>query len=144
MEPTIVDGKLMFLRFSDGPDASAADVLKIVCLMDSNYNGTRNEITDETNCGALSNTGPAKHQFTGTGVIDTVPDTDEASYKEIQDLFLADTEKYWELSDEDQTIYHAGYGKITQLGNQNTASGGGSKFTLTVSITGTLVNTPQS
>lgn len=140
-DPTTISGKLMFLYYRDAPGSAAS---QLVCLQDANYNGSRNLISDETNCGVLKDTGQASHQFTGTAVVDTVPDAGEASYLDLQTLFLNDTQKYWELSDENDVIFHGGYGKITQLGNQNSAAGGASKFTLTVEVTGTLDVTPTS
>lgn len=141
MEPTTVSGKLMFLWYSD---TEASDDSQLVCMIESNYSGTRNEITDETNCGSLSDTGAAKHQLTGTLVIDTAPDSGEVSYAALQTLFVNDTTKYWMLRDEDNTIFHGGLGKISQLGQQNSASGGFAKATVTISLSGALDTTSQS
>lgn len=135
-----LSSKLVFLFYADSPGSATS---KLICLKNCSYNGSRTVITDETRCGVLKETGPASHQFTGEVVFDDAPAGGEASYNEIQALFINDTQKYWTLTDAGNTLFHGGYGKITNLTQANPESGH-SSATLTVEITGDLDIIPES
>lgn len=136
---TTVDASTMLLSYSvDGESFST-----IVCETDSNYDGTMTIVSDETKCGRTVAPGTIANKFSGTGVVNTTPDADEGSYNEIQDHFLSKQQLYFRYTNVDESIYHAGVGWFTQLGNQNAANGT-SKFTWTVEINGDITNTVGS
>lgn len=139
-DPTTISGSVMFIEYSDTP---AGAKKAAVCQSEGSFDGSRNVVSDETNCGVLKQLGPQNNRMTLNAVVDTNPDAGEASYNEFQTLYANNTKKYWHLTDSTNDIYHGGYGWISALGQQNT-SGQTSKFTMTIEIDGDIDTTPQS
>lgn len=139
-DPTTISGSVMFIEYSDNPAGSKKSA---VCQSEGSFDGSRNVVSDETNCGVLKSLGPQNNRFTLNAVVDTVPDAGEASYNDFQTLYANNTKKYWHLTDSNNDIYHGGYGWIAALGQQN-VSGQTAKFTMTIEIDGDIDTTPQS
>jgi len=118
--PTTVDSSLVLFSYSTD---SGVTYKTVVCESDSNIEGSRNVVTDETKCGILKYPGPANFRVTFNGVVDSVPDATEASYTEIQAIFAANTKVYAKYTNVGTEPYHQGQGWFTRLGNQNAASG---------------------
>jgi len=138
--PTTISGSVMFIEYSDTPSGAKKSA---VCQSEGSFDGSRNVVSDETNCGVLKSMGPANNRFTLNAVVDVAPDAGEASYNDFQVLYQNNTQKYWHLTDSNNDIYHGGYGWISALGQQNT-SGQTAKFTMTIEIDGDIDITPQS
>lgn len=138
--PTTISGSVMFIEYSDTPSGAKKSA---VCQSEGSFDGSRNVVSDETNCGVLKSMGPANNRFTLNAVVDVAPDANEASYNDFQALYQNNTQKYWHLTDSNNDIYHGGYGWISALGQQNT-SGQTAKFTMTIEIDGDIDITPQS
>jgi len=138
--PTTISGSVMFIEYSDTPGSTKKSA---VCQSEGSFDGSRNVVSDETNCGVLKSMGPANNRFTLNAVVDVDPDANEASYNEFQALYQNNTKKYWHLTDSANDIYNGGYGWIAALGQQNT-SGQTAKFTMTIEIDGDIDITPQS
>lgn len=138
--PTTISGSVMFIEYSDTPSGAKKSA---VCQSEGSFDGSRNVVSDETNCGVLKSMGPANNRFTLNAVVDVAPDAGEASYNDFQALYQNNTQKYWHLTDSNNDIYHGGYGWIAALGQQNT-SGQTAKFTMTIEIDGDIDITPQS
>lgn len=135
MALTTVAANTMLLSFRASDPGS--DALKsIVCEVDSNINSTMEVTTDATKCGSTTAPGSITTTLSGNAVVNITPETGEASYNEIQDLYYAQTQIDWEYTNADGDIVHSGIGWFTQLGNQNAATGT-SKFTWTISPNGT-------
>lgn len=139
-DPTTINGSLMFISYSDTPGGTKKSA---VCQSEGSFDGSRNVVSDETNCGVLKSLGPQNNRFTLNAVVDIAPDASEASYAEFQALYANNTKKYWHLTDAGENIYQGGYGWISALGQQNT-SGQTSKFTLTIEIDGDIDIEPLS
>lgn len=139
-DPTTISGSVMFIEYSDTPGGAKKSA---VCQSEGSFDGSRNVVSDETNCGVLKQLGPQNNRMTLNAVVDTAPDANEASYNDYQTLYANNTKKYWHLTDAANDIYHGGYGWISALGQQNT-SGQTSKFTMTIEIDGDIDTTPQS
>ena len=133
-DPTTIQASTMFIEYSDTPGGSRKSA---VCLTQADFSGTTAVNSDETHCGVLKAVGSSNNQFSGTAVVDAVPDVTEASYEDFKTIYAAKTKKYWHLTNSNDSNYHGGYGWITALGNQN-ASGQTSKFTFTIDIDGDL------
>jgi len=138
--PTTISGSLMFIEYSDTPSGAKKSA---VCQSEGSFDGSRNVVSDETNCGVLKSMGPANNRFTLNAVVDLAPDAGEASYNDFQALYQNNTQKYWHLTDSNNDLYHGGYGWISALGQQN-VSGQTAKFTMTIEIDGDIDITPQS
>lgn len=138
--PTTISGSLMFIEYSDTPGGAKKSA---VCQSEGSFDGSRNVVSDETNCGVLKSMGPANNRFTLNAVVDLAPDAGEASYNDYQALYQNNTQKYWHLTDSNNDLYHGGYGWIAALGQQN-VSGQTAKFTMTIEIDGDIDITPQS
>lgn len=138
--PTTISGSLMFIEYSDTPGGAKKSA---VCQSEGSFDGSRNVVSDETNCGVLKSMGPANNRFTLNAVVDLAPDAGEASYNDYQALYQNNTQKYWHLTDSNNDLYHGGYGWISALGQQN-VSGQTAKFTMTIEIDGDIDITPQS
>lgn len=139
-DPTTISGSVMFIEYSDTPGGAKKSA---VCQSEGSFDGSRNVVSDETNCGVLKSLGPQNNRLTLNAVVDTAPDATEASYNDFQTLYANNTKKYWHLTDSNNDIYHGGYGWISALGQQN-VSGQTSKFTMTIEIDGDIDTTPQS
>lgn len=139
-DPTTISGSVMFIEYSDTPGGAKKSA---VCQSEGSFDGSRNVVSDETNCGVLKQLGPQNNRMTLNAVVDVAPDANEASYNDYQTLYANNTKKYWHLTDSANDIYHGGYGWISALGQQNT-SGQTSKFTMTIEIDGDIDTTPQS
>lgn len=133
-DPTTLLASTMFIQYSDTPGDTRKSA---VCLSQADFSGSATINSDETHCGILKGIGNSNNTFTGTAVVDMVPDVDEASYEDFKTLYAAKTKKYWHLTNADDSNYHGGYGWISALGNQN-ASGQTSKFTFTIDIDGDI------
>jgi hypothetical protein len=138
--PTTISGSLMFIEYSVTPAGAKKSA---VCQSEGSFDGSRNVVSDETNCGVLKSMGPANNRFTLNAVVDLAPDAGEASYNDYQALYQNNTQKYWHLTDSNNDLYHGGYGWISALGQQN-VSGQTAKFTMTIEIDGDIDITPQS
>lgn len=139
-DPTTISGSVMFIEYSDNPASAKKSA---VCQSEGSFDGSRNVVSDETNCGVLKSLGPANNRFTLNAVVDIAPDAGEASYNDFQTLYANNTQKYWHLTNSGNDIYHGGYGWIAALGQQN-VSGQTAKFTMTIEIDGDIDTTPQS
>ncbi len=134
MAVTTVNGSTVFVSYSD--DDSYTNQKTAVCQSEGSFDGSRNVVSDETNCGVLKSLGPQNNRLTLNAVVSTTPESGEASYNEYQTLYANNTKKYWSLSD-NASIYSEGYGWISALGQQN-VSGQTAKFTVTIEIDGDL------
>jgi hypothetical protein len=139
-DPTTISGSVMFIEYSDTPAGAKKSA---VCQSEGSFDGSRNVVSDETNCGVLKSLGPQNNRMTLNAVVDTAPDAGEASYNDFQTMYANNTKKYWHLTDSANDIYHGGYGWIASLGQQN-VSGQTAKFTMTIEIDGDIDTTPQS
>lgn len=139
-DPTTLSGSVMFIEYSDTPSSTKKSA---VCQSEGSFDGSRNVVSDETNCGTLKTLGPQNNRFTLNAVVDIAPDATEASYNDFQTLYANNTKKYWHLTDSTETVYHGGYGWISALGQQN-VSGQNSKFTMTIEIEGDIDTEPAS
>jgi hypothetical protein len=139
-DATTISGSVMFIEYSDTPGSAKKSA---VCQSEGSFDGSRNVVSDETNCGTLKVLGPQNNRFTLNAVVDTVPDANEASFNDFQTLYANNTKKYWHLTDSAETIYHGGYGWISALGQQN-VSGQTAKFTMTIEIEGDIDTEPAS
>lgn len=132
---TTISGSTMFISVAD--DATPTNELMAVCQSEGSFDGSRNVVSDETNCGVLKQLGPQNNRMTLNAVVDVNPGAGDASFDDFLTLYKNNTRKYWMLSD-DTNIYLEGYGWISALGQQNT-SGQTSKFTMTIEIDGDLL-----
>lgn len=132
MAVTTVNGSTMFISYSD--DDTYANQKTAVCQSEGSFDGSRNVVSDETNCGILKSLGPQNNRLTLNAVVSTTPGATEASFNEFQALYAANTKKFWSLSDSTD-IYSEGYGWISAIGQQNT-SGQTAKFTVTIELDG--------
>lgn len=130
----------MFLQYGDTP---AGPFKTVVCLSQADFSGSATINSDETHCGILKGIGNSNNTFTGTLVLETVPTVDEGSYEELKTIYAGKLKKYWQLTNDDDSNYHGGYGWLSALGNQN-ASGQTSKATFTVDIDGDIDIVPTS
>lgn len=131
---TTISGSTMFISFAD--DATPTNEKTAVCQSEGSFDGSRNVVSDETNCGILKSLGPQNNRLNLTAVVDVNPGANEASFDDFLTLYTANTRKYWMLSD-DTNIYIEGYGWISAIGQQNT-SGQTAKFNVTIEIDGDL------
>lgn len=138
--PTTISGSVMYIQYSTLPNGTRTSA---VCQSEGSFDGSRNVVSDETNCGTLKTLGPQNNRFTVNAVVDVVPDLGEASYNDFQTMYANNTKRYWHLSDANDTIYHGGYGWIAALGQQN-VSGQTAKFTMTIEIEGDIDTVPAS
>lgn len=139
-DPTTLSGSVMFIQYSDTPSSTKKSA---VCQSEGSFDGSRNVVSDETNCGTLKTMGPQNNRFTLNAVVDIAPDAGEASYNDFQTLYANNTKKYWHLTNSGEDVYHGGYGWISALGQQN-VSGQNCKFTMTIEIEGDIDTTPAS
>ena len=84
-DATTISGSVMFIEYSDTPSGARKSA---VCQSEGSFDGSRNVVSDETNCGTLKVLGPQNNRFTLNAVVDTVPDANEASYNDFQTLYL--------------------------------------------------------
>jgi hypothetical protein len=93
-DPTTLLASTMFLQYSDTPGGTRKSA---VCLSQADFSGSATINSDETHCGILKGIGNSNNTFTGTAVVDMVPDADEASYEDLKAIYVAKTKKYWHL-----------------------------------------------
>lgn len=135
MATTTLQGSTMFIEYANDNTLAGAKVA--VCQTEGSFDGSRNVVSDETNCGVLKSMGPANNRLTLNAVVDLTPDANEASFNDFLTLYNDNTKKFWALTDDDNVMI-AGYGWIASLGQQNT-SGQTGKFTMTIEIDGDLI-----
>ena len=80
-DPTTISGSVMFIEYSDTPSGAKKSA---VCQSEGSFDGSRNVVSDETNCGTLKTLGPQNNRFTLNAVVDTAPDATEASFNDFQ------------------------------------------------------------
>ncbi len=135
MATTTLQGSTMFIEYANDNTLTGAKVA--VCQTEGSFDGSRNVVSDETNCGVLKSMGPANNRLTLNAVVDLTPDANEASFNDFLTLYNDNTKKFWALTDDDNVMI-SGYGWIASLGQQNT-SGQTGKFTMTIEIDGDLI-----
>ena len=89
-DPITLQGSTMFIQYSDTPGGTRKSA---VCLSQADFSGSSTINSDETHCGILKGIGNSNNTFTGTAVVDMVPDADEASYEDFKTLYAAKTKK---------------------------------------------------
>ena len=139
MPLTTVDAVGMLLSYS----TDNSNFSSIVCEIDSNVNSQMEVTTDSTKCGSTVAAGSIATTLSGNAVVNITPGSGEGSFEEVQTIFLAKTPIYFHYTNADESVYTAGQGWFTQLGNQNAASGT-SKFTWTITANGDVTNVPGS
>ena len=132
--PSTISGSTMFITFAD--DNAGTNEKSAICQSEGSFDGSRNVVSDETNCGVLKSLGPQNNRLTLNAVVDINPSSGQASFNDFLTLYENNTKKYWALTDS-TNIYIEGDGWISAIGQQNT-SGQTAKFTVTIEIDGDL------
>jgi len=59
-DATTISGSVMFIEYSDSPSSAKKSA---VCQSEGSFDGSRNVVSDETNCGTLKVLGPQNNRL---------------------------------------------------------------------------------
>jgi hypothetical protein len=147
---TTVDATNVVFQYSTVLTPESAVWKTVVCETDSSADHAVNVQETKTKCGTFTSVDTPTNSITGNGVVNAVPASDEASYKELLSLLNNKTVvlgRYLNLDDgvlnDGDAIFMQGQGRISSLGSSNT-EGDLLKFSYGFTFNGAPLLTPPA
>jgi len=132
MSRQAADDLIQYISTDDGATWKA-----IVCLTQNGVSSSDSSTETQTKCGTIVASGSGTNQFTGTGVMETAPETDEVSYMDLWALKNAGTDFMIVEKNTDESIFTLGTGKVTDI-SSDASAGNNANFSYTIKISGLI------